>query len=113
MINGFDEETVTLTSEERLAAAHIAARIKLNVGEEKAVTAGKIINGMAAKGFRITEPRLRKIINHIRRTKMVNNLVATSKGYYVENDPEKLKTYIESLRQRASAIMEVADSYTF
>ena len=111
MIENFEKETAPLTEDEMLIANRIACRIRLNVGEEKAVTSLSIIGAMKNQGYSLDGARLRKIINYIRRNRLVVNLVATSKGYYVENNPAKLETYINSLMQRANAIKEVAESY--
>jgi len=113
MINNFDKETAPLTEEEIRAASIIARKICLNIGVEKAVTSEKIIEAMARQNIKLTGARVRKIINHIRRTRLVDNLVASSKGYYVENDQVKLREYVDGLLQRAEAIKVVAESYQF
>lgn len=111
MINGFEKETGPLTNEE-VSLAHICVKgFITHVGAENAITSDEIIFKLKGLGYKIDGPRLRKIVNFIRIKKMVRNLVATSSGYYVENDPEKLKLYVESLKARAAAITAVADSY--
>ena len=39
------------------------------------------------------------------------NLVANSHGYYVAKNWEEVERYVASLRQRASSILAVAQSY--
>jgi len=111
MIPGFEDETAPLSNEEMTAAMMFAKSFEKRIGEHNAITSGEITNAMKKVGFDLAGSRIRKIVNYIRRTKMVKNLVATSKGYYIENDPEKLAIYISSLKARAEAIMAVADSY--
>ena len=111
MINLFDEETAPMTDEEIQASFKISRRISLNIGSENAVTSKQIIEAMKGQGITLNGARLRKIINHIRRNKLVRNLVASSKGYYVETDQEKIRDYVDSLVQRAEAIREVAKSF--
>lgn len=52
--------------------------------------------------------KLRKIVNLLRRNGYTP-VIATSKGYFISNDKEELKKQIESLENRADAIMESAD----
>lgn len=113
MINGFEEETGPLTPSEMMMVGWFATSFSYHIGENQAVTSSKIIRAYNSnhKDNLMSGPRVRKIINYIRTCKLVKNLVATSKGYYIENDPDKLKEYVNSLRQRADAILEVANSY--
>jgi hypothetical protein len=55
-----------------------------------------------------SEPRLRKIVNFIR-TEGILPVMATSNGYYVTKDRAELESQIESLTQRAEAIMSSAN----
>jgi predicted secreted Zn-dependent protease len=112
MLNGFEEQTASLTPEELLIADYIASRIRGNIGENMAVTSSKIITAVRKQyNSKFDGPRLRKVINYIRMTGMVKNLIATSKGYYIETDPDKINQYVESLMQRAKAIIAVAKQY--
>jgi hypothetical protein len=112
VIDQFTTETEPLTAEEMQAARIIARKIKGNIGENAAVTSDNIIKFMAGQyEFKLSGARLRKIINHIRRERMVTNLVASSKGYYVETDPLKIAAYVDSLLSRSEAIREVALSF--
>lgn len=112
MIHGFEDETAALTPKERLLVGDF---IKGMTGRSKKdiVTADEIIRRMRGKGIRLSGPRVRKIINYIRAHGLVKNLVATSKGYYVETDQEELKKYVGGLVERAQAILQVANSFGF
>lgn len=62
------------------------------------------------KPYRITGPRLRKIIHAMRVSGEVPNLIANSKGYFKTDDQDKIKDFIKSCRERANSFKEVADS---
>lgn len=57
---------------------------------------------------KMTEPKLRKICNHIRSNGLLP-LIATSQGYYVSYDQKEVNDMIRSLRERANAINRSAD----
>ena len=109
MINGFEEQTEPLTEyEEQQLLPQIIRGLSLKVGKENAVTNGAIVRGMKANlNLRTTEPRVRKIINHIRTNDLVPCLIATSQGYYIAESEQELKDYEESLLGREEAIRSV------
>lgn len=53
-----------------------------------------------------TAPRIRKIVQYIRLKGLLNGLIATSSGYWLSNDPEELKSWIESMKERESAVRQ-------
>ena len=55
--------------------------------------------------------RIRKVINHIRIKGLVQNLVANSKGYYIETDVQSIENYKQSLRDRIASIQAVLNSF--
>jgi len=112
MINGFEYETGPLDDTELQMVAQFVKGFSGKIGADNAVTSDQIIFGMKARGYKITGARVRKIIHYIRIKGLVKNLVATSKGYYIETDPDKIKEYVNGLKQRAAAITAVANSYT-
>ena len=50
---------------------------------------------------------VRKIISHIREEGLMPGLVASSKGYYLTDDPKDIERYIESLDGRETKIRQV------
>lgn len=112
MLNGFEDKTYELTDIEVKLSKYIAGRLSNHIGEEKSVTSKQIIQALPNNiPIKVTPAKLRKMINYIRREKLTKGiLVATSKGYYIENDKQKVKRYINSLEQRAREIMRVANS---
>lgn len=109
MIQGFQEQTEPLTEyEEQHLLPQIVRGLQLKVGKANAVTNGAIVKGMKANlNLRTTEPRVRKIINHIRVHDLVPCLIATSQGYYIAESEQELKEYEESLLGREEAIRNV------
>ena len=109
MIQGFSEQTEPLTEyEEQQLLPQIIRGLSLKVGKENAVTNSAIVRGMKANlNLKTTEPRVRKIINHIRTNDLVPCLIATSQGYYIAESEQELKDYEESLLGREEAIRQV------
>jgi hypothetical protein len=109
MLPGFEDITADLTQEELDLVPVFVKGFSDKIGEAKAITAFEICK--ALRDRKISGARVRKIVNYIRMNKLVHNLVASSKGYYIETDPAKLAEYRRSLKLRARAINAVADSY--
>ena len=108
MVKGFDRETRDLTSYElNEVLPHIRAGLLKRVGAAHAVTNREIVAGLRSWRIAIGEPRVRKIINHIRTTGMIPRLIATSSGYYVAETRQEVIDYIDSLKNRENAIKAV------
>ena len=109
MIQGFDEQTEPLTEyEETQILPQIVRGLRQKIGKAMSVTNKSIVEGMKRNlGLKITEPRVRKIINHIRNNDLVPCLIATSQGYYIAESEQELKDYEESLLGREEAIHSV------
>lgn len=114
MIEGFEKQTHPLTQKELFLIDPICRGLQAHVGEDKAITNFQMRAGLELSGHgKISDARIRKIINHIRAEHLVHNVIATSKGYWIETDPEKVRKYVQSLYDRASAITAIADSFKF
>lgn len=111
MVAGFELITQPLTEyeTETLLPVFLTCLSKHN-GKEEAITSVQIVKGMRRHGYKCRDVNVRKVINHIRIYGLIPNLLATSSGYYVSNDKEEIRLYIESLRQRESAIRAVRRS---
>ena len=109
MITGFEELTEPLTEkEETVFLPPILQGLRAKIGREMAVTNKSIIQGLRVnRGIKISEARVRKIINHIRCNDLVPCLIATSEGYYIAQTEQELLDYEESLAGREDAIREV------
>ena len=106
MINGFEKQTHDLTNYERNTLLPIMCKcFSHHIGKENAVTNSVICEKMNNKGYeKVTEARVRKIINYIRTNNIVPRLMASGSGYYITNNPSELKDYISSLKGRKEAI---------
>lgn len=113
MITNFEDITYEVNPFEIQIAKFLGKYFNKNHrGKAKAITSVKIIKALIKenKNWRMTDARLRKIINYIRHKNLCNCLVATSKGYYVSAKKDEVQTYIQSLEERAFEIERVKDS---
>ena len=107
MIKGFANETEPLTDYERDVLVPVMIRGLISkVGKAKAVTNKHIVACMKAD-YKISDARVRKVINFIRCNDLVPCLIATSDGYYIAETEPELKDYEESLLGREEAIRAV------
>lgn len=112
MIDGFEEYTQPLNEQEEAVAKILQdAFPKWYTGCENAVSNNRICKGLK-KEYHIDmePPRIRKIISHLRITCRVPNLLANSRGYYVETDASKVQAYIHSLKGRIGAMEAIIKS---
>jgi hypothetical protein len=60
---------------------------------------------LANKGYkiRLTQPRLRKLVNYIRSNSLLP-LIATSQGYFTTDCKQTIQEQIKSLQERANSI---------
>ncbi len=95
MLQGFEQYTHQLTKyEEGVLLPLLISGLKTKRGKDKAVTNKKICEALKAKGYKITDARVRKVISFIRIHGLVINLIACSKGYYVATKPQEIEDYI-------------------
>lgn len=113
MIKGFISETARLTDYERTCILPQVCKILSTCrGKSRAVTNKQVCRALRTGGNPVDPPRLRKVINRIRIDSLVENLVATSDGYYVAQTREEMEAYIESLKGREKSIHAVRISLT-
>lgn len=110
MIQGFNTETKPLTEYEQNLCPIIARGLSTKIGKDKAITNKQICTAMVNAGYKLSDSRLRKIINHIRISGMVKCVIATSDGYYIAQTREEMQSYLESLGSREQAIAAVRES---
>lgn len=110
MIAGFVAETSPLTPYEldTVLPRLLSGFKRIN----KSKTSTEIIDSLKKEGIKLSGPRLRKLINHIRTNDLIIGLVGDDKGYRVEKDPEKIKEYLEGLKSRIYAIGHVFKKMT-
>lgn len=102
-----------LTKVESDLVPFVARLVRKSKGSENAITAKGVVKAIAKKypAYKMSDARVRRIINFIRVNGIVKNLLASSKGYFVERDSDMVKQYVKSLLTRSRAVMEVAMSY--
>ncbi len=114
MITGFEKQTHELTDVERLRILPAMINgLKTKIGKINAITSTKAMRMMKSKGYKISGARWRKIINHIRVNGLIENLIGTSKGYYIATTHYECRMYIQSLDERINAITTVRDSLVY
>jgi hypothetical protein len=106
MLNGFEKYTHDLTDAEKELVPVFMNGFKTKIGKQNAVTNKEIVSKLSRK-YKISDARVRKIINYIRNENLIPGLVASSEGYYITRDPVDLKRYIESLDGREKAIRRI------
>lgn len=107
MIKGFDKETAPLCEYETGVLLPIMIKgLQTKIGKRSAIKNGQIVQTLKSS-YKITEARVRKLINHIRTNDIIPGLIATSDGYYIAQTEDELIEYEESLKGRENAIREV------
>jgi hypothetical protein len=112
MIKNFEEITKEMTEGEKKLVPVIIKGLSTKT-KANPITGADIVSAINSQkdkyGIKLfSEPRLRKIVNFIR-TEGILPVMATSNGYYVTKDRAELESQIESLTQRAEAIMSSAN----
>lgn len=104
----FEQETSKLSEYEMDELMPVMVKCLQNkVGKENAVTNCYMVEKMQEHGYKISEARVRKIINYIRIHGLIDRLMASNKGYYITEDENEMSNYIQSLIGREEAIHEV------
>jgi hypothetical protein len=99
MITNFETITRELDRNDLKFLPIIIAGMKAHRGRDNAITGAEIVSKVSG----LTEPRLRKIVNHIRQNAILP-VIATSKGYYTADCAEDVISQIKSLQDRIDAI---------
>ena len=109
MVTNFEFETAPLNEEEeKMAILMEEAFNSRKPGKEFAIRNVDIADALSTRGFKApSEPRVRKIINHLRIHNKVPCLAATSSGYFVAETAEESASFIKSLKERRDAIDHV------
>jgi len=116
MVRNFEEQTHELTDYElKTILPLISKGLDYRKGDHMAITSFQAMRILKSKWpeIKISGPRWRKIINHIRVNSLIPGLVSTSKGYYIATSKSELKNYMESLRERINSITMVYDSMEY
>lgn len=113
MIKNFEYLTREMTDDEKKLVPVLIKGFSTKT-KDNPIKAPDIVQAINAKKESLklksafSEVRLRKLVNFIR-AEGILPLIATSNGYFCSEDKEEIKNQIESLTQRANAIMVSAD----
>lgn len=111
MITLFEDITYELTEYELNTLVPIVVKgLSNKKGKENAITNKSICEKLKSAGYKVSEPRLRKVIHHIRVEQLIVGLCCNSKGYYVTDSLEELGRYVESLAQRIRSQQAIHNS---
>lgn len=80
------------------------------VGERSAITSTEIIQVLKTEGYKVDDATIRALVRHIRQQHLIPGLASSSKGYWVETDPNVLKNCITRLRARAKDQLASAEA---
>jgi hypothetical protein len=111
MIPGFESVTESLSEKEIELAKFMAPAFMSRVGKENAITSSQIIKAMAAKGHKLTDTRIRKIVAYLTHTGMTKPISADSNGYYIAANREEEVAHCTSIVMRSMAILMRAKKY--
>lgn len=111
MIKNFENKTLPLKTEEKEIILPMLISGLEKRTNENPIKAPELVRKMneclQLRGYtkiKFTEVRLRKLCNYIRSHSLLA-LMATSHGYYTTVSKKELQTQIDSLKERADAIM--------
>lgn len=108
MITNFEFETQPLSEyEESILLPVFIVGLSKRVGVQSAIRNSQIVMQLKSKNYKVSDVRVRKIINHIRIQGLIQGLIATSDGYYIATSEAELEQYEESLLGRENAIRAV------
>lgn len=111
MLPGFEEQTKPLTDYEADVLLPLMVQsLARRVGEKNAITNKLMREGFKKKEHKVGDARIRKLIHHIRIHSLVPFLMASSKGYWVEEDNARYVEWIKSLHGRVRSIQKVANA---
>jgi hypothetical protein len=77
--------------------------LKTKIGKSNAISNKSIREAYLEKGIKISDARVRKIINFIRIKGLVKMLCASSFGYYVASNDQEFKEYLKGLEERINS----------
>tara|TARA_B110000858_G_C17521720_1_gene345117 strand:- start:42 stop:389 length:348 start_codon:yes stop_codon:yes gene_type:complete len=112
MITNFEKITHELNEYEKNEILPIMLNaLSYKVGVENVVSNKQMKLGLKTLGYKVNDVRIRKLIHYIRVKKLIKNLIANSKGYYIATEKIEIDNFIESLQQRVNSIETVRQSF--
>ena len=107
MIPTFEEHTSPLTDYELNTLLPLMIQgFKKKIGVDNCVTNPEICKALKEKGYKISEPRVRKLVFYIRHNNLVPKLIASSKGYWIATNKEEIEMWLSSVNAKIDALEE-------
>jgi len=115
MLTGFEKLTPNIKQKEIDLAEIIANNINEKcVGKDKAISNKRIRAAILKKyGKKVSDIRVRKMINHIRAFNLVPCLCANSKGYFKAANEDEWTAWKESMQQRINEMQNILDCVSY
>ena|SRR3990167_116441 len=115
---GFPQTQSLNQDEKEILLPMVIRGLETKIGKRNQITAGLMAKRLTANlainrpelSLKITDVVIRKLIHYIRTNDLIHCLVANGNGYWIEDDPAKVRTYIEGLRGRIASETAMADS---
>ena len=96
--------------EENILMPMVVKCLGLHIGRDQTISNRKMCEALQDWGYEASGIRMRKIINYIRRHKLIKCLVATNRGYHVTRDKDEMRSYIDSIQGRIDALEELKEA---
>lgn len=114
MITNFENYTFELNNYEKdILLPKIIQGLCVRHGKNKAISNKQACNKMRQMGLKISPARFRKIIQYIRLNGLIQNLLASSKGYYISTNKIEREKYINSLNERINSLQNTMYALTY
>lgn len=111
MIPGHEEQTHELTTYEiKEILPRVINRMKTKIGKKNAVTNHHVVKAFKDHGYKLSEPRFRKIIQHIRINGLIMGLVSHGRGYFVATNKSDIRFNINTLDKKINSEIMTRDS---
>lgn len=119
MIKNFEQLTDELSDDERnYIFPRLIRLLSTCIGKEKAVTNSQIIRhfninnpsyteGLEPRKIKTNQARIRHMIHILRVSDTIPLLIATFHGYYISNDHQEVRGYIQSVDDRLRSIYQI------
>jgi|TARA_R100000655_G_C2965748_1_gene189605 2-hydroxy-3-keto-5-methylthiopentenyl-1-phosphate phosphatase len=110
MIPSFERETSPLTDAEKKLIPLLIKGFQNYIGKKNAIPGSMIRKKLKLKNIKISGPRLRKMINHIRTKDKSIILCSCGNGYYIASNTDEIKETIKSIQHRVNSQLEIIDA---
>lgn len=104
----FDSFHQRMSGKKAKALPHVVRYLRRATDKTRLVTNFNIREFIAGRGIDLLDSEVRFIIRHIRLNSLVERLVATNGGYYIESSNKRFKQYCSRLNRRGMKIVALS-----